>query len=117
MRLEDLNALGVDEAARELRRCCGSTRWVRLMMEAMPFADAAALATAGDAAWLSLAPSDWLEAFAAHPRIGQTGGASEAGSGEAGRSGRVGGSERTGAVEWSRLEQAGVADAAETTRS
>jgi OHCU decarboxylase len=31
---------------------------------------------AGDAVWARLKPSDWLEAFAAHPRIGETGGRS-----------------------------------------
>jgi OHCU decarboxylase len=37
---------------------------------ARPFADAAALAASADAVWESLGPEDWLEAFAAHPRIG-----------------------------------------------
>jgi 2-oxo-4-hydroxy-4-carboxy-5-ureidoimidazoline decarboxylase len=70
MRLEDLNALDGESATRELLRCCGSTRWARLMAEARPFADAAAMATVADAIWCSLAPADWLEAFAAHPKIG-----------------------------------------------
>ncbi len=29
---------------------------------------------AADVAWRELAPSDWLEAFAAHPRVGGSGG-------------------------------------------
>ena len=70
MRLEDLNALDGETAARELLRCCGSTRWARLMAEARPFAGAAAMAAIADTIWWSLAPGDWLEAFAAHPRIG-----------------------------------------------
>ncbi len=70
MRLEDLNALDGESATRELLRCCGSIRWARLMVAARPFADAAAMGTVGDAIWWSLAPADWLEAFAAHPKIG-----------------------------------------------
>jgi hydroxyisourate hydrolase len=30
------------------------------------------MADIGDAVWMSLGPADWLEAFAAHPRIGET---------------------------------------------
>jgi OHCU decarboxylase len=70
MRLDDLNAVDAESAARELRRCCGSTGWARLMAAARPFASAAAMAATADAIWWSLAPADWLEAFAAHPRIG-----------------------------------------------
>ena len=70
MRLDDLNALDGESAMRELLRCCGSTRWARLMAAARPFADAAATGTVADAIWWSLAPADWLEAFAAHPKIG-----------------------------------------------
>jgi OHCU decarboxylase len=122
MRLEDLNALDAEDAAREMLRCCGSTRWARQMTDARPFADAAAMTAAGDAIWASLAPADWLEAFAAHPRIGET---SEAGgSGGSGRSDGPGGSDRSGGSgrsgaaavsDWSQQEQAGVADAANAT--
>ena len=31
---------------------------------------------AADAAWTDLAPTDWQEAFAAHPRLGESGGRS-----------------------------------------
>jgi len=70
MRLDHLNALDGESATRELRRCCGSTEWARLMAEARPFAGADAMAATADAVWRALAPADWLEAFAAHPRIG-----------------------------------------------
>jgi OHCU decarboxylase len=33
-----------------------------------------ALMKAADEVWRQLAPTDWLEAFAAHPRIGESGG-------------------------------------------
>ena len=89
MRLEDLNALDADAAARELLRCCGSSRWAQRMAESRPFASIEAMAAAADAIWEALNPSDWLEAFAAHPKIG---------------AGGAGGS-------WPEQEQAGVADA------
>ena len=101
MRLEDLNALDADSAARELLRCCGSSRWTRLMAGARPFADAATMADVADGVWGSLGPADWLEAFAAHPTIGA------GGPGEAGRE---------DAARWSDEEQAGVAGAPEATR-
>ena len=101
MRLDEVNALDDEEAARELRRCCGSTRWVQMMTAARPFADAGAMTAAGDAIWASLAPTDWLEAFASHPRIGET---------------RAGGAGGTGGADWSQQEQAGAAAAADATR-
>jgi len=41
------------------------------MAAARPFASLDAMASAGDGIWRSLAPEDWLEAFAAHPKIGE----------------------------------------------
>ena len=72
MNFQDFNALDEESAARELRRCCGSTRWVESMTRARPFPSAEAMADIGDAVWMSLNSADWLEAFAAHPRIGET---------------------------------------------
>lgn len=54
----------------ELRQCCAASRWVAGMLAAQPFADADAALAAADAVWRELGPDDWLEAFAAHPRIG-----------------------------------------------
>lgn len=88
MRLSELNALDRAAAVTEFLRCCGSTRWAEQMAAARPFADTESMARAADAAWAALAPGDYLEAFAAHPRIG----------------------ERAGSV-WSTQEQSGVTDA------
>jgi 2-oxo-4-hydroxy-4-carboxy-5-ureidoimidazoline decarboxylase len=65
-----LNNLSQDEALAALLRCCGSTRWAEAMSARRPFAtkdDAFAAASEIEA---SLERADWLEAFAAHPRIG-----------------------------------------------
>ena len=53
-----------------LRRCCGSRVWVDRMMARRPYGTADAMVMAAREVWLSLATADWLEAFAAHPRIG-----------------------------------------------
>ena len=101
MRLADLNALDEDAAASAFLRCCGSSRWARQMSAARPFADATAMAEAADRIGSALEAADWLEAFAAHPKIG----AGRAGAGEAGR---AGGQEGQEGEDWSEQEQAGV---------
>jgi OHCU decarboxylase len=55
-----------------------------------PYADLAAVQRAADEVWTTLGSADWLEAFAAHPRIGEGGGHAAA---------------------WSRQEQSGVGGA------
>jgi OHCU decarboxylase len=71
MRLDELNTLDDRAAAAALLSCCGSERWAQRMAAARPFADAAAMAAAADRIWASMDPADWLQAFAAHPRIGE----------------------------------------------
>lgn len=61
-----------EDAERAFRAVCGSTRWVSLMVKARPFDDLSALHARAQTAWRSLDRADWLEAFAAHPRIGET---------------------------------------------
>jgi len=99
MRLEDLNTLDAAAAARELLRCCGSPRWARQVTAMRPFASVEAMVAAADSCWVALDPADWLEAFAAHPRIG--GGKASAG--------------REPGDDWPAQEQAGVAAAADVT--
>ncbi len=69
--IRQLNALAPAEAERALAKTCGSTRWAREMAARRPFQDLAQLqAVAGEVA-AGLAADDWLEAFRAHPRIGE----------------------------------------------
>jgi 2-oxo-4-hydroxy-4-carboxy-5-ureidoimidazoline decarboxylase len=65
-----LNGLNADEAFAEFLRCCGSQRWARALAELRPFATDADLLAAADETRLQLSRENWLEAFAAHPRIG-----------------------------------------------
>lgn len=88
MTLDDLNTMPRDAAERELARCCGSTRWAAAMAGRRPFADLEQLHRVSDDVWWSLDDSDWLEAFARHPRIGdRTGGGGWAGTEQAGARG------------------------------
>ena len=70
MTLGELNALDASRAGAEFLRCCGSPRWASAMAAARPFGTLSAMQEKGDAIWASLDRSDWLEAFAAHPKIG-----------------------------------------------
>jgi len=68
--MTDLNSLTPTEARAMLLRCCGSTRWADAMTARRPFATADDLFAASDEIERGLTRADWLEAFAAHPRIG-----------------------------------------------
>ncbi len=71
LRLRRLNALLPAQADAELLRCCGSTEWARRLTAHRPFADPSTMMTVADEIWRGLSQHDWLEAFAAHPRIGE----------------------------------------------
>jgi 2-oxo-4-hydroxy-4-carboxy-5-ureidoimidazoline decarboxylase len=69
--LARLNGLEADMAAAELLACCGSSAWARALAACRPFAGEEALVAAAERIWWDLAPEDWRQAFAAHPRIGE----------------------------------------------
>jgi OHCU decarboxylase len=62
-----LGMIKIGEA--DLLKCCGSTRWAR-EMAAHSFPNPKEVLATADSVWWSLTPADWLEAFRAHPRIG-----------------------------------------------
>ena len=66
-----LNSLTAEEAAKELRQCCGSRRWAELMSNDRPYSTLESLLTQADRFWWSLTQDDWLEAFRSHPKIGE----------------------------------------------
>jgi 2-oxo-4-hydroxy-4-carboxy-5-ureidoimidazoline decarboxylase len=68
--VEALNALPDVEAQAAFLRCCGSTRWVQQMAARRPFGNGSELLAAAGEIWWGLTEADWLEAFAAHPKIG-----------------------------------------------
>jgi 2-oxo-4-hydroxy-4-carboxy-5-ureidoimidazoline decarboxylase len=78
--LSDFAGLSPEEAQRRLHACFASDKWARRVAEGRPYRDLGALVEAADRAWSELEPSDWAEALAGHPRIGERGGASPAAS-------------------------------------
>lgn len=93
-----LNSLSSDEAQQALKRCCGATWWCEQVASQRPFSDEAALLAAAEGAFSRMPREAWLEAFAAHPMIGDV------------DSLRM---KFAGNREWSAGEQAGIAEADE----
>jgi allantoicase len=66
-----LNGMSRADAIATLLSQCRSLRWAERMADARPYEDAAALFRMADRAFWSMQEQDWLEAFSAHPRIGE----------------------------------------------
>jgi allantoicase len=73
-RLRYLNSLFDGAAAGFFTTACASGRWVRVMVEGRPFDSVGEVLDRAGSAFDTLTEDEWLEAFAAHPRIGETGG-------------------------------------------
>jgi OHCU decarboxylase len=71
-RLARWNSLPPDGAAQEILPCCGSRAWAFGVAARRPLLDEASLLAASDQVWNSLDEPDWLEAFASHPRLGES---------------------------------------------
>jgi OHCU decarboxylase len=69
--LEEFNAVDAAVARAALLRCCGSKQWAEAMLARRPFRDRDMLFSQAESTWWTLNPGDWLEAFSAHPRIGE----------------------------------------------
>lgn len=91
------NATDAKSALDAMLACCGSRRWAAVMVALRPIANVAELSEAADRTWARMGESDWLEAFACHPRIGE-------------RKAAHAGAQSTA---WSQQEQSSVQSAAE----
>jgi 2-oxo-4-hydroxy-4-carboxy-5-ureidoimidazoline decarboxylase len=91
------NALPPAEATTQLLHCCATRRWAEAVVAHRPFENEFALVTTADNVWATMQEPDWMEAFRAHPRIGEK---------------KVQASEQS--QSWSRQEQGSV-DHAEAT--
>jgi allantoicase len=98
--LASLNSLTAEDAATELRQCCGSRRWTEQMSSDRPYSSLEALLTHADQVWWALTPDDWLEAFRSHPKIGEK---------------KAGNKVSAQSQQWSGQEQAGVTSASQQT--
>lgn len=65
------DALSPAAARDELLACCGSEDWADAVVARRPFGTLAALLPVAEQEWWNLPDSAWLEAFTAHPRIGE----------------------------------------------
>ncbi len=74
------NALSPEEAERRLYSCFANRAWAVRVAACRPFHDLTGLLASAESAWSELVAADWLEAFAAHPRIGERGGHSPSSS-------------------------------------
>jgi len=70
--LEDWNRLPEEAAVSPILACCGSCRFAARLVKRRPLEDIDSLLSAANEIWWSLDKFDWLEAFACHPRIGQS---------------------------------------------
>lgn len=68
--LAQLNRAATTEAVATFLDCCHSRRWAEALAGSRPYASPEALLRVSEDAWQLLGQSDWLEAFAAHPKIG-----------------------------------------------
>ncbi len=51
--------------------CCATKRWAEAMVALRPYSSVESLSLTADEVWSTMEEPDWIEAFAAHPRIGE----------------------------------------------
>ena len=66
-----INELSAAQAQSEFLKCCGSDEWAKRMSDARPFSNSDDLSARADEIWWNLNEEAWLEAFRAHPKIGE----------------------------------------------
>jgi OHCU decarboxylase len=101
--LDRWNKAEESEALRAMIACCGATRWAEAMVALRPIENIFELSRAADRVWSTMGETDWMEAFACHPRIGERGGIAERKAAHASAKSQA----------WSGQEQASAADAEE----
>ena len=69
--LNTFNSTDNDTALASLMSCCASHRWALSVATLRPFKDEETLFTIADFIWNKMQEPDWMEAFCAHPRIGE----------------------------------------------
>lgn len=97
MNLADLNAAPEPDAREAFLGCCGTRWWAQQMAASRPFRSPDEVHETAELIFEQMAEGHWLEAFAAHPRIGERSDSDR--------------SRSAGNRAWSAGEQAGMADA------
>ncbi|HIG59262.1 MAG TPA: 2-oxo-4-hydroxy-4-carboxy-5-ureidoimidazoline decarboxylase [Gammaproteobacteria bacterium] len=70
MTLPVFNAMSAETALARLLECCHSRAWATRLLAERPFKSVQALTELASEIWFSVNETAWLEAFAAHPKIG-----------------------------------------------
>lgn len=70
MTLTEFNSLSAAEAERHLKDCNAAQHWCEAMVKRRPYTDIGNLKAAAAASWQALDSADYLQAFEAHPMIG-----------------------------------------------
>ncbi|MBM4782183.1 MAG: allantoicase [Archangiaceae bacterium] len=100
--LAQLNALDADDASELFLSCCGARAWAETMSALRPFGSLKDLFAAAESVWWKLGTTAWLDAFAAHPRIGSK---------------QKGKAQSAKSASWSKGEQKKVDDADKAVRA
>jgi len=61
----------VPSAMEAMVACCAARRWAQAVVALRPYSGVESLNLTADQVWSTMEEPDWLEAFAAHPRIGE----------------------------------------------
>ena len=69
--LEAWNKADETEALNQMLACCGARNWASAMVALRPIGSVFELSEAADRVWATMTETDWMEAFACHPRIGE----------------------------------------------
>jgi 2-oxo-4-hydroxy-4-carboxy-5-ureidoimidazoline decarboxylase len=73
MTIEEFNRQEEMTIREQLSRCCGAEHWVNAIMRYHPFASEKELEEKATEVWYhECMDEDWMEAFAHHPKIGDT---------------------------------------------
>ena len=70
MNLSELNNLKREQTHEILSQCCGCDAWVEGMLDNRPYESERKLRHQADLVWSKLSVQNYLEAFRAHPKIG-----------------------------------------------
>jgi 2-oxo-4-hydroxy-4-carboxy-5-ureidoimidazoline decarboxylase len=91
------NIANASDALDAMIACCGARRWAESMVALRPVANVLELSVAADRVWSTMEETDWMQAFACHPRIGERKAAQASGR----------------SIAWSKQEQSSASSAAD----
>lgn len=72
MQLTEFNSTAAQVLQPQLYQCCAAQEWVDQLLARRPYSSATELLSVAEDIWYELSESQWLNAFDAHPKIGDT---------------------------------------------